>query len=69
VNVAKLENKMRANYAAVVAVHGLLLLSGTASAQLLGLDIPGLLKSLGPAPDTDSRFTTWTAPGPGDGKC
>jgi hypothetical protein len=55
---------MKANFAAVVAVNGLL--SG-ASAQLLGLDIPGLLKSLGPAPDTDPRFTKWTAPGPGDG--
>jgi hypothetical protein len=33
-----------------------------------GLGFEGLLKSLGPAPDTDPRFTTWTAPGPIDGK-
>jgi hypothetical protein len=55
---------MKANFAAVVAVNGLI---AGASAQLLGLDIEGLLKSLGPAPDTDPRFTTWKAAGPGDG--
>jgi len=54
---------MKANFAAVVAVNGLI---AGASAQLLGLDIEGLLKSLGPAPDTDPRFTTWKAAGPGD---
>jgi hypothetical protein len=36
------------------------------SAQLL--DIPGLLASLAPAPADDSRFTTFTPPGHGDGK-
>jgi hypothetical protein len=36
------------------------------SAQLL--DIPGLLASLAPAPAGDSRFTTFTPPGHGDGK-
>jgi hypothetical protein len=36
------------------------------SAQLL--DVSGLLASLGPAPDGDSRFTTFTPPGPNDGK-
>jgi hypothetical protein len=36
------------------------------SAQLL--DIPGLLGSLAPAPEGDSRFTTFTPPGPNDGK-
>ena len=37
-----------------------------ASAQLL--DIPGLLGGLGPAPDNDPRFTTFTPPGHNDGK-
>ena len=37
------------------------------SAQLLS-DIPGLLASLAPAPEGDSRFTTFTPPGPNDGK-
>jgi len=37
------------------------------SAQLLP-DIPGLLASLAPAPEGDSRFTTFTPPGPNDGK-
>lgn len=36
------------------------------SAQLL--DIPGLLGGLGPAPDNDPRFTTFTPPGHNDGK-
>jgi hypothetical protein len=36
------------------------------SAQLL--DIPGLLASLAPAPAGDSRFTTFTPPGHGDGE-
>lgn len=36
------------------------------SAQLL--DISGLLAGLGPAPDGDSRFTTFTPAGPNDGK-
>jgi hypothetical protein len=37
------------------------------SAELLP-DIPGLLASLRPAPEGDSRFTTFTPPGPNDGK-
>jgi hypothetical protein len=37
------------------------------SAQLQ-LDIPSLLASLAPAPEGDSRFTTFTPPGPNDGK-
>jgi len=37
------------------------------SAQLLP-DIPGLLASLAPAAEGDSRFTTFTPPGPNDGK-
>ena len=37
------------------------------SAELL-LDIPGLLASLAPAPEGDARFTTFTPPGPNDGK-
>jgi hypothetical protein len=36
------------------------------SAQLQ-LDIPSLLASLAPAPEGDSRFTTFTPPGPNDG--
>jgi hypothetical protein len=57
---------MKNVFVTAIAVNGLL--SG-ASAQLLGLDldIEGLLKSLGPAPASDPRFTTWTAPGPHDG--
>jgi hypothetical protein len=35
------------------------------SAELL--DIPGLLASLAPAPEGDSRFTTFTPPGHNDG--
>ncbi len=34
---------------------------------LLGLDIGGLLGSLGPASPDDSRFHTWSPPGAGDG--
>lgn len=41
--------------------------AAVASAELL-LDIPGLLASLAPAPEGDSRFTTFTPPGPNDGK-
>jgi hypothetical protein len=57
---------MKNVFVTAIAINGLL--SG-ASAQLLGLDldIEGLLKSLGPAPANDPRFTTWTAPGPHDG--
>lgn len=40
--------------------------AAVASAQLL--DVSGLLGSLGPASDGDSRFTTFTPPGPNDGK-
>lgn len=36
------------------------------SAELL--DIPGLLASLAPAHEGDSRFTTFTPPGHNDGK-
>ncbi|KAK4493832.1 hypothetical protein PRZ48_015017 [Zasmidium cellare] len=48
--------------ARITAVGSLLVAS--ASAQLL--NIPALLGSLGPAPEGDPRFTTWTAPGPND---
>ena len=48
--------------AAVVTAH-------PQGGSLLGipLDIGALLKSLGPAPASDPRFTTFTPPGSGDG--
>jgi hypothetical protein len=39
--------------------------AAVASAELL--DIPGLLASLAPAPEGDSRFNTFTPPGHNDG--
>jgi len=54
---------MKSGLFTIVAASGLV---SVASAQLLGLDITGLLASLGPAPADDPRFTNWTAPGPGD---
>jgi hypothetical protein len=42
-----------------------MLSAAVASAELL--DIPGLLASLAPAPEGDSRFTTFTPPGHNDG--
>jgi hypothetical protein len=43
-------------------------LGATVTFAQLQLDIPGLLASLAPAPEGDSRFTTFTPPGPNDGK-
>jgi hypothetical protein len=43
-------------------------LGAAATSAQLQLDIPGLLASLAPAPEGDSRFTTFTPPGPNDGK-
>jgi hypothetical protein len=43
-------------------------LGATVTFAQLQLDIPSLLASLAPAPEGDSRFTTFTPPGPNDGK-
>lgn len=41
---------------------------GAAVTSAALLDIPGLLASLAPAPEGDSRFTTFVPPGHNDGK-
>jgi hypothetical protein len=46
----------------------LAMLGAAVTSAQLQLDIPGLLASLAPAPEGDSRFTTFTPPGPNDGK-
>jgi hypothetical protein len=43
------------------------LCAAVTSAELLDIDISGLLASLKPAPEGDSRFTTFTPPGHNDG--
>lgn len=46
----------------------LVTLGAAVTSAQLPLDIPGLLANLAPAPEGDSRFTTFTPPGPNDGK-
>lgn len=45
-----------------------LLATLSAATVASALDIPGLLASLAPAPEGDSRFTTFTPPGHNDGQ-